>query len=303
MHVAVVGATGVIGRHLVPRLVEGGHSVLAIGRSPALPPSLQGLPGLRYARADILCESAIAAALDRSVEAVIHVATAIARPGMPASWQANDRIRREGTRHLLGACELHGVRRYVQQSIAMLVPSEGDNWVNEDHPVSTTPVTASAHDMERLVRESALDWCIVRGGLLYGPGTGRETHWADLARQGRLLAGKGVNHYASLVHVADLAEALIAATVVQALPGLVVNAVDDVPVRYGELFGAIRRTVAAAIRHADDAVETPVTASFRASNRRARAALGWQPLMRSYRTGLLPSLTEAGADARRAHAP
>lgn len=302
MHVAVVGATGVIGRHLVPRLVEAGHTVLAIGRAPTPPPSLQAIPGLSYVRADILSEREVAAALDGSVDAVMHVATAIARPGMPASWQTNDRIRREGTRHLLSACALHGVNRYVQQSIAMLVPSGGEDWVDEDDPVRATPVTASALDMERLVRASALDWRIVRGGLLYGPGTGREAHWVDLARQGRLVAGSGAGRYASLVHVADFAEALVAATT-RGLPGLVVNAVDDAPVRYGDLFDAIRRTAVVSTPTAHDAAEIPVVASFRASNRRARETLGWRPLMRSYLSGLLPLLAEPGPAAQGGQTP
>ncbi|KAB0573928.1 NAD(P)-dependent oxidoreductase [Ideonella dechloratans] len=291
MHVAIVGATGVIGRHVVPRLAEAGHSVLALGRAPEVPPGLLAVPGVTYARLDLLSESQVVAALDRSVDAVLHLATAIARPGMPTSWPVNDRIRREGTCHLVRACELHGITRYVQQSIAMLVPSNGDDWVDESCEVSTTPVTASAHDMEELVRASKLDWRIVRGGLLYGPGTGRESHWALLARQGRLHAGEAASRYASLVHVSDFAEALFAATM-RELPGLVVNAVDDLPVRYGELFHAIRCAVGAVSPPTADAADAPVVASFRASNRRARETLGWRPLMRSYLSGLVPILAE-----------
>lgn len=283
MRVAVVGATGVVGRHVTAWLKARGHEVLALARDPQRLAAVTGR-SVMARRADILDVGSLVDALSHRADAVIHAATAISRPGEPANWKVNDRIRREGTANLLVACRTCGISRYVQQSIAMLVPSSSDEWVDETVVSAPTTTTQSALDMEAMVAESGLDFRIVRGGALYGPGTGREAYWADMAYAGALDAGEAAGAYISLVHASDLARALTAALETDN-SAFTVNAVDDEPVTYGELFRRIRLALAATTVRAGT---IPVLPGFRASNACARAVMGWRPFFGSYRTGMLP---------------
>lgn len=283
MRVAVVGASGVLGRYLVPRLLERGHTVVAVARDPSrlhFPAS----PGLLRIRADILERETLGDAV-AGCDAAVHIATCVPRPGAPAQWDVNDRIRREGTANLIAACKARGVSRYVQQGIAMIVPSPDGAWVDEDAPIEAGGLQ-SAVDMEALVRSSGLDWRIVRGGLFYGAGTGAEEGWRRLAQRGELLIPGDGSDYLSFVHVADYAMAMVLA--VEAAEGhFAVNAVDDEPVTCGQFL----RDVAQAAGGLPPALGGPERLeSFRASNARIKARLGWQPFFTSYRSGVLPAL-------------
>ncbi|HRX36374.1 MAG TPA: NAD(P)-dependent oxidoreductase [Aestuariivirga sp.] len=283
MRVAIVGASGVLGRYLAPRLLAGKHHCVAVVRDPTrlgLPTD----PGLTVARADILDPVTLAPAV-AGCDAVIHAATRVPRPGGAADWPMNDRIRREGTANLIAACQTAGVGRYVQQSIAMIVPSPAGQLVDEDGPVDAGELQ-SAIDMEALVMESALDWRILRGGLFYGPGTGAEENWARQAQAGSLLIPGDGSAYMTLVHVADYAEAVVRA-VEHGEGRFVLNAVDDQPVTYGAFLNDVARAAGAP---APPAGGSERLESFRASNARARQTLGWRPFFASYRTGLLPGL-------------
>jgi nucleoside-diphosphate-sugar epimerase len=240
--------------------------------------------GVRVRAADILSLDALLDALS-GCDAAIHVATAIPRPGGGQDWSNNDQVRREGTVRLLEACRIRGVARYVQQSIAMLVPSSAAQWVDESGAVCPNDATQSAADMEKAVRASALDWRIVRGGAFYGVGTGREEFLFRCATSGELSFPIDPTRFITLVHVADYAEALIAA-LEHGASNLLVNAVDDEPVTYGELY----RAVASAIGVPPPESRLVNLPSYRASNAQARLKLGWRPFYASYRSGLLPLL-------------
>ena len=102
MKVAVIGATGVYGRHLVPRLIEAGHDVRATHRREVDAANIAAL-GAEAVQADILDAPSIDAVVG-GCDAALHIATQIPgrRPG--ANWETNDRIRREGTANLIAAC-------------------------------------------------------------------------------------------------------------------------------------------------------------------------------------------------------
>ena len=80
----------------------------------------------------------------------------------------NDRIRREGTANAISICEEAGVKLYIQQSIAHLTNNSGvvENWVDEDSSMNPTEITQSALEMEAIVKNSRLNWQILRGGSL-----------------------------------------------------------------------------------------------------------------------------------------
>lgn len=279
MRIAVIGATGILGRHLVPRLIERGHRISAIARTAAKCAVLERF-GVAAHQGDILDRASLGATL-AGADIAIHAATVIPPAGSTADWTPNDRVRREGADNLIAACRDARVRRYIQQSIAHIVATDDDRLLDEDAPVHPNRVTQSAVDMEGLVQQSGLDWTIVRGGMFYGPGTGRERQWRETARAGTLrLPGDG-SASISLIHVADMAAACVLAAE-RAVPGALLAAVDDAPVTYRNLFERI------ATLEGGPAPQTggPAIPSCRVANARIKAALGWAPLYPTFRSGL-----------------
>jgi nucleoside-diphosphate-sugar epimerase len=281
MRVLVVGSTGVLGQNVIPRLLERGHEVRGVVRQEQKCLPLRIL-GAEPVMGDILVpESLVSAAT--GCECVLHLATAVPRPGTSPNWGLNDRIRREGTRNLLAAATSAGARRYIQQSITFLYGDHADALIDESTPLNPAPVIQSASDMEALVNESDLAWSILRGGSFYGPGTGKDDEWRAAARENRLrVAGDG-GTYLSLIHVVDMARA-VAAAAESAPAHSVYNVVDDSPVTERELL----RYVAA-----KTGAPEPLTGaesspwSLRVSNARIKAELAWKPAYPSYRSGLV----------------
>jgi nucleoside-diphosphate-sugar epimerase len=278
MQILVLGATGVLGRQVMPRLVEAGHSVRAVVRRPEEAHALRAV-GAEVVAGDILEPASLVAAA-RGCDAALHLATAIPKPG--GDWGRNDRIRREGTRNLLAAAVAGGVRRYLQQSIVMLYGDTGPRIVDESAPLQPSPLIQSAADMEQMVQAAALDWCILRGGLFYGAGAGLEEEWRQAARTQTLqLPGDG-SDLLSLIHVVDMARAVVLA-VTAAPPHSVYNVVDDEPVPYADLYAYVAAQLGVA---APPPGGPRRRASFGCSNARIKRELGWQPAYPSYRSGL-----------------
>lgn len=284
--VAILGANGVYARHLIPRLVARGFRVRALVRRPEAA-GVARATGAELHVADIFDESALRAAL-RGVQIGINLATSLPGPSGRGSFEQNDRVRREGTPIWLRACREAGVARVIQQSVAMVNAAGGDTWSDED----TLPAAADNADaaraieaalaMEHEVQSSGLDALILRGGLFYGPGTGFDDDWFARARAGKLrLPGEG-EAFVSLVHIADMADATLAAVERwSAQKALIVC--DDQPVRWRELFSYIAQLVGAEPPSPGGRVGFP---SFRAKNERAREALGFSPRYSDFRSGL-----------------
>jgi nucleoside-diphosphate-sugar epimerase len=202
--VFLAGATGVIGRRLVPLLTGSGHQVTGLARTPGAAERVRAL-GAEAAPADVFGP----AALDRAVRAaapdvVIHQLTGLsAGPG-----DANARIRRVGTRNLVDAARSAGARRIIGQSISWAY-LPGPDLAAEDVPLDLDAdeprraTVAGVAALEDAVRELP-EWVLLRSGLLYGPGTwyaARGT-MAGRARAGELAADADVS---SFVHVDDAA--------------------------------------------------------------------------------------------------
>jgi nucleoside-diphosphate-sugar epimerase len=200
----------------------------------------------------------------------------------------NDRLRREGVPIWLRACEDAGVERVIQQSIGLVNCSEGDAWSDEDTRCQLDSTTtagaaiAAAIDMEDSVRRTSIDWLILRGGLFYGPGTGFDDDWLERARAGRLrLPGDGTG-YMSLVHIADMAAATVAALEHWPSRKALIIA-DDQPAQWRDIFGYIAAISGSAEPQPGGQLGFP---SNRLRNHRAREVLSWAPLYPDYRAGL-----------------
>ncbi|MBE7440425.1 MAG: NAD(P)-dependent oxidoreductase [Spirochaetales bacterium] len=280
MKILIVGATGVVGRHVIPRLLERGHEVRALVRTRDQATQLQRLDVQVYS-GDILVSDTLSPAVS-GAECVIHLATAIPRNLDRGDWTMNDRIRREGTRNLLVCAAESSTRRYIQQSIIMLYGDYGNTIVDESASLQPSPYIRSAFDMEQQVRESNIEWCILRGGYFYGPSTGAEDAWRELARSAKLQIPANSGAFVSLVHVIDMSRAVVAAAE-EAKPGSIYNVVDDRPVSYGELYNFLARQIGAPDPEVNQ-IEAP---SLGCSNNRIKADLGWHPLFPSFRSGLV----------------
>jgi nucleoside-diphosphate-sugar epimerase len=286
--IAVLGASGVYGRHLVPRLLAAGYSVRTLVRRPDAAAAWAS-DGVEVRAADIFDAASLRDGF-AGCDVAINLATALPSPAKSGGdYELTNRIRREGVPIFLSACRAAGVPRVLQQSIAMIHGGGGDAWADEDtfFPLPGDTVAgralAAVRDMERLVTATALDWLILRGALFYGPGTGFDDDWFARARGGKLRLPEQGEDYVSLVHIADMADATVAALARwPSRQALVV--VDDEPPRWRELFD----TVAAMAGAPPPGVGGPVRfPSVRVRNHRAREALGWRPRYPNYRIGLV----------------
>jgi nucleoside-diphosphate-sugar epimerase len=281
MRVAVVGPTGVLGRALIPLLLEHAYTVRAIVRSPSKARAV--LPqGIEIAEGDLLAphiEQQLPALLE-GCEAVIHIATAIPQDmSAPHAWDANTRLRTDGVKLLLQAALKAGAKQYLQQSITMAYPDHGDEWITEELPLDTAPdratVCAPVIAMEDLVRTLAADrlrWCILRGGSFVGPDTFQANTVADLRSGKYVIAGTGRN-FVSLIHVADMASAVVAA-LTYAPNQSIFNIVDEPP-REGEYLDRLADAIGVGRPMRNAALSTPP--SWRCSNQAARSILHWSP--------------------------
>ena len=284
--IAVLGANGVYARHLLPRLTRAGFDVVALVRRPEAAGVARGC-GVAVKVADIFDEASMAAAFE-GCDVAVNLATSLPGPSGRGDFAENDRLRVEGGAKFLRACRTAGVGRVLQQSISFVNASGDAQWSDEGFAFAPTTETvasraiAAALRMEDGVRASGLDCAILRGGLFYGPGTGFDDGWFARAAQGKLRVPGDGTSYVSLVHIADMASATVAA--LSRWPhGQSLIVCDDHPVQWRELFGFI----AACAGQAEPALGAPEGfPSFRLKNTRAKQALDWQPFYASYREGL-----------------
>jgi nucleoside-diphosphate-sugar epimerase len=284
--IAVLGATGVYGRHLVPRLIAAGYRVRALARRPESAASAAAC-GAEIAVADIFDEASLRAGL-AGCEVALNLATSLPAPGEQGDYAKNDQLRREGTPIFVRACREAGVTRILQQSIAMTHAGGGDQWADETtfHPPGegiAGAAIAAVRAMEAAVVESDLDWVILRGALFYGPGTGFDDDWFARARAGKLRLPAEGNDYVSLVHIADMAAATVAA--IRRWPSrqaLIVA--DDCPAPWRDLLTYVCAVAGSDPPQPGGRASMP---SFRVKNARARELLGWEPVYRDYREGLI----------------
>jgi nucleoside-diphosphate-sugar epimerase len=311
MRVFVAGATGVIGRRLVPRLIEAGHTVTVMTRNLSRAKGLAFL-GAEPVACDVYDVKGLEAALGKAKpDVVVHQLTALPKAIDPRKLEeqlaANDRIRVEGTRNLVRAAALAGARRMVAQSIAFVYTPEGGPVKDEDAPLwldAPWPwrrsVEAVAELERRVMSAGGVEGVVLRYGYFYGPGTAyaADGSVADLVRTRQFpIAGRGSGVF-SFVHVDDAASATVSA-LEHGQPGIY-NIVDDEPspVRdwlpvYAKALGApAPRKVPAFLARlmAGRYGLYYMTEQRGASNERAKWELGWSPAFPTWRTGFQEAL-------------
>ncbi|HEY7342889.1 MAG TPA: NAD(P)-dependent oxidoreductase [Ktedonobacterales bacterium] len=309
MKIFVTGATGVLGRPVVRRLVAAGQSVRGLSHSSENATLLRRL-GAEPVEADLFDVASLRAALQGS-DAVLHLATKIppsSRAGRLSAWAENDRIRRDGTRALVtAALASPSVKTFVYPSFALVYPESGDKWIDaENTPAAPTTIEQTTLNAEaEVARFAAADdgrrGLSLRLGALYSPDAPSAQDQLRIARLGFVpLAGRPEG-YMPLVWVDDAASALVVA--LERGDSGVYDIVDDNPLRRAEITAAIAaavgrkhlRPIPAWLMHlvGGPGVDA-LSRSQRVSNSRFKAATGWTPSIRDARAGM-PLLAQDGA--------
>jgi len=308
MRVFVAGATGAIGRRLLPQLVASGHEVVATTRSPEKVEWLRTL-GAEPVVVDGLDALAVGEAVARAEpEAIVHQMTALT--GMSnlrrfdREFAVTNELRTKGTDNLLAAAAAAGVRRFVAQSYT--------GWTNvraggplktEEDPLDPDPPAAQRESLEAMrhldravLGAAPIEGIVLRYGSFYGPGASEQL--VELVRKRKLpVVGAGTGIW-SFVHVDDAAAATVAA-LERGAPG-VYNVVDDEPAPVSEWLPYLAEAVGAKPprrvpvwlgRLAAGEVGVSMMTQIRgSSNAKAKRELGWQPAWRSWREGFARGL-------------
>jgi nucleoside-diphosphate-sugar epimerase len=306
MRVFVAGATGMIGTQLVPRLVAAGHEVHGMTRSDSKRAMLKNLGAVTVV-ADALDPEEVADAVDRArPDVIVHQLTAIGALNprhFERDFAATNRLRTEGTDHLLSAAQAVGVRRFVVQGNGAFVYGRSGGAVKgEEDPLDPTPlrelrttVAALRHLEQAVLRAEWTEGIVLRYGALYGPGTdmapGAEQF--EMIRKRKFpVVGDGGGVW-SFLHVADAAEATVAA--IEHGSRGIYNVVDDDPARVAEWLPTLAQTLGAkkprrVPRFVGRLFVGELGVAFMtelrgASNAKAKRELRWRPAYSSWRQG------------------
>jgi nucleoside-diphosphate-sugar epimerase len=310
VRVFVAGASGAIGRPLIPKLIAAGHEVTGMTRSE------QSAEAIRAAGAQAaICDALDAAAVEDAVIAAAPEAIVSELTSLPEDYdlrkidyEPTNRLRVEGGRNLISAGRKVGARRFVSQSFIGIYEPEGD-WVkDEEAPTFLDPPGKFASGLEAMltsegeaVGAEGMEGLVLRYGQFYGPGTyfDRDGSIAQQVRARRFpQIGKGTGVF-SFVHIDDAADATVAA-IERGAPGIY-NVVDDDPAPlsewlpvYAEALGAKRpmHVPAFVARLLGGKAAVVMGTQMRgASNAKAKRELGWQPAHPSWQQGFAASLS------------
>ncbi len=320
MKVFVAGATGVLGRALVPQLVARGHEVVGMTRSASKQDLVRSLAA-RPVVVDALDPDAVAQAVaSAEPEVIVHQLTALSgpmsmrdarRPDRSVAAIMTNRLRTEATDHLLAAGRAVGARRFVAQSFGAFrfaraggpVQTEADPLDPNDPPAALRTVQAGYLYLEQAV--TTIEWgegLALRYGGFYGPGTSislaPDAVMAALIRKRRFpIVGDGGGVF-SHIHVEDAAAAT-AVAVERGRPG-VYNVVDDDPAPVREWLPVLASALDAKPPRrvprwlgrllAGETATVMMTEARGASNEKAKRELGWKPRYASWRQGFAQGL-------------
>ena len=314
MKIFVAGATGALGKQLVPRLVAAGHRVVGMTRSADKAEAVHAL-GAKPAVADALDPDAVATAVaEAEPEVVAHQLTALSGPidmrHIDRWFAQTNRLRTEGTDHLLAAGRTVGARRFLAQSYAGWpfartggpVKDEGDP-LDRDPPERLRETLDAIRYLEDAVTE--IDWgvgIVLRYGAFYGPGTSTSADpeaemTKPILRRQFPVIGDGGGVW-SFTHIADAAEATVAA--VERGQAGIYNIVDDEPARVGDWLPGLAEALDAKPPRrlprwlgrlvVGDAATVMMTEVRGASNAKAKRELAWKPHYPNWHVGFAQGL-------------
>jgi nucleoside-diphosphate-sugar epimerase len=302
MRVFVTGATGALGRHLVPGLVAAGHQVTATTRTPGKAAQLRAA-GAEPAIVDGLDREAVIAAVRAAApEVIVHEMTALGDMGtlrrLDRDFAVTNELRTRGTDNLLAAAAEVGTRRVIAQSYTGWPNERSDGPVKtEDDPLDARPVPSSVRSMaairhvEEAVPAAVPEGIALRYGFFYGHGA--SDPMLDVVAKRRMPVVGGGTGVWSFIEITDAAAATVAA-VSGGAPG-VYNIVDSDPALVAEWLPYLAEVLGAkppmrvpawlGRMLAGDFLVSWMTSGRGSSNEKARKELGWEPRYASWREG------------------
>jgi 2-alkyl-3-oxoalkanoate reductase len=314
MKIFVAGATGALGKQLVPQLVASGHDVVGMTRSESKTDLVRDL-GARPVVADALDADAVAQAVaGAEPEVIVHQLTALSgSPDMrhpDRYFEVTNRLRTEGTDHLLAAGRAVGARRFVAQSFAgWPFARTGGAVKSEDDPLDPDPPNGirATHAAIRYLEDAvtSADWAegiVLRYGGFYGPGTSVSSDpgaeiTVGVRKRKFPIVGDGGGVW-SFIHIADAASAT-AAAIERGRPGIY-NVVDDEPAPVREWIPVLANALGAKPPRrlprwlgrlaAGEAATVFMTDIRGASNAKAKRELAWELRYPSWRQGFAQGL-------------
>ena len=302
MQILLTGATGVIGRRVVPQLVQAGHRVSAVARSPEKRGMLERL-GARPAAVDLFDKNSIAQAVaghDTVINLATHIPHSMARTLLPGAWRENDRIRRVGSSLLLGAALANGIGRFIQESFAPVYAPRGDAWITEESPVEAVRYNRTVINAERAARrfsDSGGAGIVLRFAGFYGPDSTQLGDMLQSVRRGLLPLPGDPEAFFTFVSHDDAAAAVVAALRV---PAGTYNVAEDEPVTrrvLGDTLAALLgvkppRPVPKWVGRLFGSLGELMSRSQRISNRKLRESSDWRPRYPSVREGIPAALEQ-----------
>ncbi|HEX6115746.1 MAG TPA: NAD(P)-dependent oxidoreductase [Solirubrobacterales bacterium] len=304
----MAGATGALGTQLMPRLVNAGHEVTGMSRTPAKRGEIEAM-GAAPAIADALDADEVAAAVGAAEpDVIVHELTALTGDfdlrHFDETFALTNRLRTEATDHLLSAGRAVGVERFVAQSFAgWPFAKVGGPVKSEEDPLDDDPIEpvretlAAIRYLEEAV--TGAEWTVgiaLRYGGFYGPGTSldADSEMLDAIRKRKFpIVGGGAGVW-SFIHVADAADATVAA--IERGERGVYNIVDDEPAPVAEWLPVVAENLGAKPPRrvprfvgrllAGQAPTVMMTELRGASNAKAKRELGWRPGHPTWRTEL-----------------
>lgn len=310
MRVFVAGATGAIGKRLVPQLIAAGHQVVATTRSPEKIRSLRE-QGAESIVVDGLNAMAVGQAVAQAEpEVVIHQMTSLVGMGnlrrFDREFAVTNELRTRGTDYLLAAAAAAGVRRFIAQSYTGWTNERtGGPVKTEDDPLDPSPPAAQQETMKaikyldrRMLEVGFIEGIVLRYGSFYGPGASE--HLVELIRKRKMpVAGDGAGIW-SWIHVDDAAAATVSALQLGS-PGIY-NIVDDEPAPVAQWLPFLADAVGAKPPHqipvwlarlaAGEVGVSMLTQIRGSSNAKAKFDLQWQPMWKSWREGFSHGLRD-----------
>jgi nucleoside-diphosphate-sugar epimerase len=230
--VFVTGATGVLGRRLVPRLLEAGHQVTAVVRSKEKAEAVRAAGGTPVL-VDLFDRSALRDALaghDSVAQMATNIPTGAAAADQSA-WQINDSLRRVAAPTIAGAAADVGVARYIQESITFPYIDGADQWIDEAHERkynSATDSVAAAEAAAADVTAAGGAGVVLRFAMFMAPDSAHTNGFYSAAQRGSFAIVGDPQGYISFIHTDDAAAAVVAALDV---PAGTYNVAEPDPVR------------------------------------------------------------------------
>jgi len=286
MRIFMTGATGVVGRRVIPSLIEAGHYVTAVVRSVAKRRRLGDL-GVNPVDVDLFDVPMVRRAV-AGHETVINLATRIppsSRAFLPRAWRENSRIRRVASANLASAAIAAGVGRFIQESFAPIYGDGGDSWLDETAPVRPARYNAAVLNAEAAaarIAESGQIGVVLRFALFYGPDSGYTRDMIRYVRKGWAPAFGSPAGFLSSISHDDAASAVIAAL---GVPTGIYNVADDEPLRRRQYYDSLAAALGvpppgfppAWLARVFGSLGETLARSQRISNRKLRRESGWKP--------------------------